>query len=142
MSDKSDATRLPVILLVEDSEDDVFFFRRALRQSEQPHHFFYAADGHQAMEFLSHKGAFERSDTSPKPDIIFLDLKLPKFTGFDILRWIRAEGLSREFRIVVLSGSDQETDRSLARELGAHDYVVKPLHPEYLRMALKSVSEN
>jgi DNA-binding response OmpR family regulator len=135
-------TKLPVILLVEDSEDDTFFFKRALKQIEQPHHLFHMTDGGEALEFLARKGAFQLPNDLPRPDIIFLDLKLPKFSGFEVLRWIQSQGLNRSFKVVVLSGSDQEADRHLAQELGAADYVVKPLHPDYLRSILQSISRS
>jgi DNA-binding response OmpR family regulator len=139
MSTEVPSMKLPVILLVEDSEDDAFFFRRALKQIDQPHQFFHVADGKEALDFLGRKGSFELPNLSPRPNIIFLDLKLPKFNGFEVLRWIKAQGLSNAFKVVVLSGSDQEADRSLARELGAADYVAKPLQPDYLRSILQSI---
>jgi DNA-binding response OmpR family regulator len=139
MSTETGSNKMPVILLVEDSEDDTFFFQRALRRTERPHQLFHVSDGHEALEFLSRKGAFAAPDAALTPDLLFLDLKLPKFNGFDVLRWIHAQGLSHRFKIVVLSGSDQEADHTLARELGAADYVVKPVHPEYLRNALDAI---
>jgi CheY-like chemotaxis protein len=139
MSTEVASTKLPVILLVEDSEDDTFFFRRALRRIPEAHQLFHVADGSEALDFLGRKGSFSTPEAAPKPNIIFLDLKLPKFSGFEVLRWIKAHGLGSAFKVVVLSGSDQEADRKLARELGAADYVVKPLQPDYLRSALESL---
>jgi DNA-binding response OmpR family regulator len=139
MSTEVASNKLPIILLVEDSEDDTFFFRRALKQIHQPHQFFHVADGNEALEFLGRKGAFTTPGTAPTPDVIFLDLKLPKFSGFEVLRWIKSQGLSNAFKVVVLSGSDQEADRKLAKELGAADYVVKPLQPDFLKAALESL---
>lgn len=141
MSDNTQITRTPMVLLVEDSEDDRFFFKRALSKAQCPHELVSVVDGHEALEYLGRSTRPEASDKSARPDLIFLDLKLPKFSGFEVLKWLKERDLLPRLRVVVLSGSDQEKDRQLARELGAADYVVKPVQPEYLRASLGNLSK-
>lgn len=119
------------VLLVEDSPEDVFFFERALKRSGRGNEvkLSIVTDGGMAVEFLERNGY--------RPDLIFLDLKLPRLSGFDVLRWIRQQDFSPSLRVIVLSGSSHEKDQALASELGAVDYVVKPISPQTLAKLLQ-----
>jgi DNA-binding response OmpR family regulator len=120
------------VLLVEDSDDDAFFFERALANSGAIAKLVRVVDGGSAIQFLeraSHDSLDLRQNL-----LLFLDLKLPVLSGFDVLKWIRERGLLLE--IVVLSGSDLEMDVSAARELGASDYLVKPISATALKARL------
>jgi len=121
------------VLLVEDSEDDAFFFTRALERTRLPCFCAHVVDGGEALEYLSaaREGA---PGAPPLPSIIFLDLKLPAMNGFEVLKWIGRQQFSPPLQVAVLSGSDQATDVQMARDLGAREYLVKPLsHEELLR---------
>jgi DNA-binding response OmpR family regulator len=122
------------ILLVEDSEDDAFFFDLALQKLGWSCDRVHVVDGGQAVDYLK---ASDKSDTMP--DLIFLDLKLPVLTGFEVLEWIAAENL--QLHVVILSGSDHHSDIVRARELGATDYLVKPVCPEELKKRLEAVAQ-
>lgn len=113
-----------VVLLVEDSEEDVFFFKRALRKSGVPAEMLLASDGKAAVSILSDP------EKRAKISLIFLDLKLPFLNGFEVLNWIQSQNFDPALRVVVLSGSSYKTDTVLAEELGAMDYVVKPITAE------------
>ena len=117
------------ILLVEDSEDDAFFFRWTLQKSAIPHVLAHEADGRTALDHLK---AVQSGD-QPRPDIVFLDLKLPSFSGFDILEWVRQQEWTTPLRVVVLSGSEHASDVTRAESLGAVAYLVKPIATEQLR---------
>jgi DNA-binding response OmpR family regulator len=104
------------ILLVEDNPADVLMAREGIRKSSISADVTVAYDGEQAIRILT--------DQSFKPDFIILDLNLPKFSGFTLLERYRTE---EGPPVVVLSGSDRESDRQRALELGAQQYVVKPL---------------
>jgi two-component system response regulator len=104
------------ILLVEDNPPDVLMAREGIRKSSISADVTVAYDGEQAIRILT--------DQSFKPDFIILDLNLPKFSGFTLLERYRAEDGPP---VVVLSGSNRESDRQRALELGAQPYVVKPL---------------
>jgi len=122
------------ILLVEDSEDDAFFFDLALGKTEWPSERIHVTDGGQAVDYL---------ETSAKdenwPDIIFLDLKLPVLTGFEVLEWIKGQSFQPPLHVVILSGSDHHADIVRARELGAIDYLVKPVSHEELKKRLSDL---
>lgn len=132
----SESPRRPVVLLVEDSEDDVFFFRHVLKKTGQTCRMFHAADGAAAMDHL--KAALLNPDdaTHPWPDLVFLDLKLPTFSGFEILEWIRQQKLTRALDVAILSGSEHASDTERARALGAAAYFVKPISVDQLRSRL------
>ena len=112
-----------IVLLVEDSDDDAFFFERAFRSAGIPAELVRCADGGEAVAYLERACA-----TIPHFSarvVLFLDLKLPILTGFEVLRWIRSHQL--ELHVIVLSGSELQADIELARQLGARDYLVKPI---------------
>lgn len=112
-------------LLVEDCLDDAFFFRRALKKGAVECDLRHVLDGQAAVTLL------QRSATDPKvlPDIVFLDLKMPVMNGFEVLEWIQSQPIKSSLVVVVLSGSNQESDKRRARELGAAGYIAKPVSP-------------
>ncbi|WP_019587846.1 response regulator [Deinococcus apachensis] len=112
------------VLLIEDSADDVLFIRRAFRAAEADVALRVACDGEQALEAL---GA-ERV-----PDLILLDLKLPRVGGLEVLSWLRAQAHLALVPVVVLTGSHEPQDVRGAYELGANSYLVKPVNAEALR---------
>jgi CheY-like chemotaxis protein len=123
--------RVPVLLLVEDSDDDAYFFQRTLNQLGKPHELTRLHDGRTAVNFLQRLqtgtvAGFER------PDLIFLDLKLPSFTGFDLLEWLTDNQSDLKVPIVVLSGSDHPSDVARAAALRAERYLVKPVTRQQL----------
>jgi chemotaxis family two-component system response regulator Rcp1 len=120
----STETKKPSVLLVEDSEDDAFLFTWKFRQSGVDCSLHHVLDGAAAVEFLRQSSAM---DDPALPRIIFLDLKMPVMNGFEVLGWLREQDFCHELRVVILSGSDQENDRERAFQLGASDYLVKPV---------------
>src|SRR5690349_12849731 len=120
----------PLVLLVEDSEDDAFFFRWTLEKCGFPCDVIHAVDGAAAMEHLA-AGRPDRGGRAP--DLVFLDLKIPTFTGFEVLTWIREQQFNPPVDVAVLSGSEHASDIQRAHLLGASGYYVKPLSIEQLR---------
>lgn len=122
----------PFILLVEDSEDDAYFFNRVVRQSGLACKLVHLGDGEAAIE------ALKRAKCSPqeRPDLIFLDLKLPGYGGFEVLQWIREQRFDPPLEVAILSGSDHEVDVARAKALGVTYYFAKPLTIEQLRSVL------
>jgi len=119
----------PLILLVEDSEDDAFFFRWTLEKCGFACEVVHAVDGAAAVERLE----AVLSGAAPRPDLVFLDLKIPTLTGFEILAWIRDRHFDPPLDVAVLSGSEHTCDIQRAHTLGASAYYVKPLSVEQLR---------
>lgn len=110
---------LPRILLVDDDPDFALLARRAFEKASVAAFFARVEDGEAAIEVL--KGV-----PSEMPALVLLDLKLPKLSGFEVLRWMNGEiGLAR-LPVVVLTSSGQDRDRQEASSLGARDYRVKP----------------
>ena len=109
------------ILLVEDNADDEQLTLRALRQSDIPTNIRVARDGAEAIDFLY------GIPSLPLPDLVLLDLKLPKISGLDVLQRIRSEANSKGMPVVVLTSSDEERDILKSYELGANSYIRKPV---------------
>jgi len=109
------------ILLVEDNADDEQLTLRAMRQSEIPNMIRVARDGAEAIDFLFGDGS------GRLPDLVLLDLKLPKISGLEVLQRIRAEDKSRSLPVVILTSSDEERDIVKSYDLGANSYIRKPV---------------
>jgi DNA-binding response OmpR family regulator len=125
-----------IVLLVEDSDDDAFFFERAFEMAKTGARLVRLIDGGAAVEYLE-RASSEFSDFS-QCHLVFLDLKLPVLSGFDVLQWIRERGLTVE--VIVLSGSDLESDINFARQLGASDYLVKPISPAEISKCVAQIA--
>jgi two-component system, response regulator len=115
------------ILLVEDNQTDAFLTQRALARSSIPHRLVLAQDGVEALDYLSAQVPADDSKTKELPDIVLLDLKLPRIDGLQVLKEIRANARTRLLPVLVLTSSSEESDISAARQLGATCYTVKPI---------------
>jgi CheY-like chemotaxis protein len=112
------------ILLVEDSPEDIEIFRRALHQSSMQHELFIARDGYEALEFLFRKGQYEGARHQP-PDLILLDLNLPRVSGFDVLKVVRRSEATATIPVIILSSSITKEDIAQGYRLGANTYIQK-----------------
>jgi CheY-like chemotaxis protein len=127
---QSPPPRLVSFLLVEDDEDHAELVIRSLDNHRIGNKIHHVRDGAQALEYLFLDPA-KRSD--PLPDIILLDLKLPKIDGHEVLKRIKSDPQLRVIPVVVLTTSDAESDRARAYEEHANSYLVKPLDFENFR---------
>jgi CheY-like chemotaxis protein len=93
----------PVVLIAEDIENDLVMLRRAFRQASIMAPIQYVTDGEQAIAYLKGEGKFARRDEFPLPDLLLLDLKMPRKSGFDVLEWLRTQPSLRHLRVVVLT---------------------------------------
>lgn len=116
-----------VILLVEDNPDDEALTVRALKKNNIKNALVVAHDGTEALDYLFGRGKYEGRDTRSMPQVILLDLKLPKLDGFDVLRAIRADERTRLLPVVILTTSNEEQDRINGYGLGANSYIRKPV---------------
>jgi two-component system response regulator len=128
------------ILLIEDDEDHVALATRALRDNRVANEIVVKRDGAQARDFLFGLGEFAGRDTTDCPQLIMLDLKLPKLGGLELLGRIRAHDHTRLCPVVVLTSSDQEDDIARGYGLGANSYVRKPIEFEQFLKAMREVS--
>lgn len=114
------------ILLVEDNEDDVFLMERALKSAGILNPVCVVEDGQRAIDYLEGSGDFADRARFPYPLVVFLDLKLPRKSGFDVLGWLRGRSDLPQPLIVVLSSSNSPQDMERVTALGAARYAVKP----------------
>jgi CheY-like chemotaxis protein len=122
----------PSLLLVEDNEDDVFLMTRALKGSGIELPLRTVPDGRLALEYLAGTGPYSNRAEYPLPALVFLDIKLPQMSGFEVLRWMRSQPELRRIVVIVLTSSNHPGDVHQAYEVGANSYVVKPASYEQL----------
>ncbi|MDB6052612.1 MAG: response regulator [Verrucomicrobiales bacterium] len=117
-----------IILLVEDNASDIWHFRKVARQANLVNHIHVVETGEEAIRYLAGEGKYSNRDKFPMPVLVFLDLKLPRISGFGVLKWIEANILPAESRVVVLAGvADNLKQVKEAYKLGAQTFLVKPL---------------
>ncbi len=114
------------ILLAEDDTNDIFLMRRAFDSSGFQNPLFVVRNGQEVVDYLEGKGQFSQREKHPLPGLLLLDLKMPLMDGFDVLAWLRAHPQFDTLPVVVLTASKLEDDIHKSRELGVHDYRVKP----------------
>ena len=119
------------VLLVDDSEDDRYLFTYAFRTAGIPGRILESEDGDEAIGVLER--ARGPASGQPWPDVMFLDLKMPGRDGFEVLTWVKQTAPERPLEIYVLSGSNETSDVQRARELGADDYITKPITEKKLQ---------
>jgi two-component system, response regulator len=115
------------ILLVEDNPDDAALTLRALKKNQVVNDITVVTDGVQALEFLFCEGSFSARDRAELPQVVLLDLKLPKLDGLGVLQRLRADERTKLLPVVILTSSNEERDRVQGYGLGANSYVRKPV---------------
>lgn len=134
-------TALPAtILLVEDDPGDQELTRRGLRNALHTVDLRVVSDGEEALEYLKRCGRYENAD-APRPDLVLLDLNMPKVDGKQVLAAVRAEPSLRTLPMVVMTTSDQERDVIASYELGANSYIRKPFGLKEFSRVLRSLEE-
>jgi two-component system, response regulator len=116
-----------VILLVEDNADDEALTMRALSKNNITNKIVVARDGVEALDYLFGTGKHAGRDTSTQPELILLDLKLPKLDGFEVLKKLRADERTRLLAVVILTSSKEQQDIVNGYGFGANSYVRKPV---------------
>ncbi|MBI5394015.1 MAG: response regulator [Verrucomicrobia bacterium] len=119
--------KLVDILLVEDDPDDVALTLQAFKKAGLTNHVHVVCDGAEALDFLFCAGRHASRKDEPYPQVILLDLYLPKINGIEVLRRIRSDPRTRAISVVVLTVSERDSDMKECRRLGADAYIVKPV---------------
>jgi len=128
-----------VILLVEDNADDELLTLRALKKNNIRNEVVVARDGNQALDYLFGTGLHSGRDLSVMPQIILLDLKLPKVDGFEVLNRVRAFEMTKFLPVVILTTSNEDQDRIRGYDLGANSFVRKPVEFEKFIEAVRQL---
>lgn len=128
------------VLLVEDNEDHAFFTVRALHQVNDSLalEIETLADGVDALDYLNRRGRFTDRQT---PDLILLDLKMPRMDGFEVLDAVKRDPELRKTPVIVLTSSDEQTDIDRVYSMGANSYVVKPMRSDDLQDKVRHIPE-
>ncbi len=115
------------VLLVEDNPNDAELTIRALKKQQMANAIYLVEDGAEALDFIFCRGKYEDRKLSKPVKVVFLDLKLPKVDGLEVLRQIKGNELTKSIPVVVVSSSKEDPDIKTAYALGANSYVVKPV---------------
>ncbi len=129
------------VLVAEDELGDVLLLKRAFAVAGVGAPVYFARDGQEVVDYLEGKPPFENPVQFPLPNLLLLDLKLPRINGFDVLAWIRAQPSVRRLLVVVLSSSDAPEDIDRAYALGANSYLIKPCEPAALVQMVKRLQD-
>jgi CheY-like chemotaxis protein len=136
-----DITPEPAVLIADDDSNDIFFLRRAFQKAGLNHPVLDVPDGERAIHYLSGDESYSDRSRFPFPSLMFLDLKMPKVSGFEVLRWLSEEKQFPELKVVVLSSSGLQSDIQRAKALGAHEYRVKPADIDDMITMVKEIAE-
>jgi len=120
---------MKTVLLVEDSEDDIYVMKMACQRTGIPHQLQIVTNGAMAVDYLSGAGEYADRSTHPFPDIVFLDIKMPKLDGLEVLKWIRSQATLKNLPVVMLTASTETVDVDRAYDLGVTSYLKKNSNP-------------
>lgn len=124
------------ILLVEDSPDDIDITKEALEESKIFNNLYIVTDGEEALVFLKKEGKYS---TAVTPDLILLDLNLPKMEGKEVLKWIKQKDVIKRIPVIILTTSNSDADMLSSYDLHANCYVTKPLGFEGFVKVVKEI---
>ena len=115
--------KIAEILLIEDNAGDVLLTKEAFRHTHFKYNLRVARDGDEALKILNRQGKY---NSSPMPDLILLDLNIPKIDGIEVLEKIKTNSELKDIPVIILSGSQAESDMTSSYDLHANSYVIKP----------------
>jgi CheY-like chemotaxis protein len=127
------------ILLVEDNTSDIELTQRALSKSRIANEMVVVQDGQEALDYIFGAGAYAGRDVSVLPGVALLDLHLPKVSGLDVLRAVRADLRTRRMPVVILTSSNEERDVAAGYDLGVNSYIQKPVDFERFAEAVRTL---
>jgi CheY-like chemotaxis protein len=127
------------ILLVEDSPEDAELTLRSLRRNNLANRIYWARDGEEALDFLFCRGPFSSRSFQTPPKVVFLDLKLPKVDGLQVLRHMKEDPRTQPIPVVIVTSSREEADVVRGYRNGANSYVQKPVDFDQFREAVRQL---
>lgn len=131
----------PVLLVAEDNAIDALLLERAIQRNGAAFQMIRVEHGELAIDYLEARGAFADRTQHPAPDLLLLDLKMPRKDGFAVLRWRQENPRFMRVPVIVFSSSNLPDDIARAGALGASSYVMKPTDPERLERMVRALRE-
>jgi two-component system response regulator len=128
------------ILLIEDNPDDETLTLRALKKNHVINEIIVVRDGEEALDYLFCKGSYKDRNIRYQPEVILLDLKIPKINGLEVLQALRQSDHTKYLPVVILTSSDEEKDLIESYKLGANSYIRKPVDFEKFQKAIFDLS--
>jgi two-component system response regulator len=130
-----------VLVMVDDDEDDCLLVEAALYEALFKCDFYCVMDGLEVLDYLNRRGLYHDPDSSPRPDIILLDLNLPSMSGREVLRKLKLDQRFRSIPVIILTTSSSEEDINFCYDVGANTYIIKEPSFAGLLAAIKVVKE-
>lgn len=135
----NEPNRNATVLLVEDDDNDIVLMQRAIYRAGVAVDLHFVRDGEQAIMYLAGNGPYADQERHPLPILIFLDLKLPRRSGHEVLKWVRAQKVLKRIPVIILTSSMEPEDINKAYDLGANSCLYKPVTFEPLADAMKAL---
>src|SRR5690349_2238657 len=124
------------VLVIDDDPNDVFLLRRGFQRAGLANGFLDLQDGVLALHYLQGVPPYGDRARFPFPDLLLLDLKMPRMNGFEVLSWLSGRADMKDLPTLVLTSSSLQADREMAAKLGAREYLVKPTDPsDWIKLA-------
>ncbi|SPF46341.1 Response regulator receiver protein [Syntrophobacter sp. SbD1] len=130
-----------VLLMADDDEDDCLLMNEAIRNIFKSEHFFCLRDGQELMDYLLRQGIYTDPKKFPAPDLIFLDLNMPKKDGFETLKEIKGHPELKAIPVLIFSTAKDQEQIEVCYKLGANSYITKPMAFENLVKTVRCLSE-
>ncbi len=127
------------IVIVEDNPNDAELMIRSLKKNNLANNLILLEDGEEAMNFFFRQGKYEGVEMTEIPKVIFLDLKLPKVSGLEILKNLKTNTATRKIPVIIVTSSKEDPDIQAAYELGANSYVVKPVNFDRFKQTISQL---
>lgn len=128
-----------LVMLIEDDDGHRLLIRESLKAGGIANDVLEMRDGEQALDYLTHRGQYRDPAQSPRPDLILLDIKMPKVDGFTVLEKVKTSPKLRAIPVLVLTSTDDQAEVNRCYALGANSYVVKPVRYEEFQERIRAL---
>ncbi|MFC1553289.1 response regulator [candidate division KSB1 bacterium] len=129
-----------IVLMAEDNEHDIIAVEEAWEHFNIVNPLFIVNNGSECLDYLYRRGEFSDPEKSPRPNLVLLDIKMPKVDGLTVLKTIRNDQKLKRIPVVILTTSRQEEDKIRSYDLGVNAYICKPVQFENLSNAIKTIN--
>ena len=130
-----------VVLSVDDNDVDGALLERAFKRTSIPARLYRVSEGPQALAYLAGDGIYRDRDSYPLPDLVLLDLAMPKMSGVEVLKWIRQQPIVKRTIDLIFTSSEKPDDLRAANEIGADGYLLKPTKFDDLKKLVKQIHD-